>query len=382
MTPRPFHIDVSSAVLDDLHDRLVRTRWPDEIPGAGWDYGTNLAYLKALTESWVTEFDWRAQEARLNEFHHFQADINGLAIHFIHERGRGPDPMPLVLTHGWPSTIVEMYKIIPMLADPQRFGGDPRDSFDVIAPSLPGFGFSDRPRQRGWTSLDTAATWTKLMTEVLDYERYAAHGGDVGAGVTSRIGLRHADRVIAIHISSVVQPYLDRHAAPLSDEEHAFQQLQVEWEKEEDGYGHIQGTRPQTLAYGLNDSPAALAAWIVEKYRAWSDCHGEVESVFTRDELLTNITIYWATQTINASMRHYFEQRHSAWPFGKDVFVHAPTGICLTTEPIDRCPREWAERTYKSIRRFTRLPRGGHFAALEVPELLVDDIRAFFRAFR
>ncbi len=376
-----FRIHIPEETLADLDRRLAATRWPDEIDAAAWDYGANLAYLKELVEYWRTAYAWRAHEARLNEFPNFRADIDGLNVHFIHEHGTGPSPIPLVVTHGWPSTIFEMHKIIPMLADPARFGADPKDAFHVVAPSLPGYGFSDAPRQRGWTSVNTADLWTKLMTGVLGYKRFAAHGGDVGAGVTSRIALRHADRVYGIHITAVVPPYIDQNPQ-FTDAEREYQKLQHDWEREEDGYGHIQGTRPQTLAYGLNDSPAGLAAWIIEKFRAWSDCGGDIERAFTKDELLTNVTIYWATQTMNSSIRHYYESRHNPQPFTKGVQVTAPCGICLTTEPVDRCPREWAERTYTDIRRFTLLPRGGHFAALEAPDLLADDIRAHFRPLR
>jgi pimeloyl-ACP methyl ester carboxylesterase len=381
MKVEPFVVHVPQSTLDDLKDRLARTRWPDEIEGSGWDYGANLAYLKELVDYWRFRFDWCAQEKLLNSFPHFRAEIDGLNVHFIHQRGRGPKPLPLIITHGWPSTFFEMYKIIPMLADPAAHGGDPSDAFDVVAPSLPGYGFSDAPRRSGWTSVNTANLWAKLMTDVLGYKRFAAHGGDVGAGVTSRLGLLYPDRVIGIHVTAVVPPYLGPGSAPLTDAEKVFIEVQHQWEREEDGYGHIQGTRPQTLAYGLNDSPVGLAAWIVEKFRAWSECGGDVERCFTKDELLTNVTIYWATQTINSSIRHYYESRHNPQPFTVGVRVTVPCGVCLTTEEVDRAPREWAERTY-NVQRFTRMPRGGHFAALESPNILMDDIRTFFRPLR
>jgi len=381
MKIEPFVVNVPQSTLDDLRDRLARTRWPDEIEGAGWDYGTNLAYLKELVEYWGTRFDWRVQEKLLNSFPHFRTVIDGVRIHFVHVRSKGPQPTPLIITHGWPSTFFEMYKIIPLLTDPARCGGDPRDAFDVVAPSLPGYGFSDPPRTRGWTSVKTANLWAKLMTEVLGFDRFAAHGGDVGAGVTSRLGLLHPQRLIGIHVTSVVPPYLGPGSAPLTQAERAHLELEQRWEREEDGYGHIQGTRPQSLAYALNDSPAGLAAWIVEKFRAWSECGDDVERCFTKDDLLTNITLYWATQTINASIRHYYESRHNPQPFTQGIRVTVPCGVCMTTEEVDRTPREWAERTY-DVRRYTLMPHGGHFAALEAPDLLVDDIRAFFRMLR
>ncbi len=378
---QPFTIDLPDSVLADLRNRLERTRWPDEIPGAGWDYGANLDYLKELTAYWIDGFDWRQQEQILNQYPQFTAEIDGLNIHFLPVKGKGKNSLPLILTHGWPSTFFELLKLVPLLTDPGAHAGKETDSFDVVIPSLPGYGFSSRPRERGFTSMNTARLWVRLMTEVLGYEKFAAHGGDVGAGVTSRMGLLHPGRLIGIHISSVVRPQLASSDAPWTEAEKAFIKLNEEWERSEDGYGHIQGTKPQTLAYGLNDSPAGLAAWIIEKYRSWSDCGGDIETRFSKDELLTNITIYWVTQTINSSMRHYYEQRHAPWPFPAGTRVRVPTGIYLTVEPVERAPREWAERTY-DVRRYSVLPRGGHFAAMEEPELLAEDIRAFFRPLR
>jgi pimeloyl-ACP methyl ester carboxylesterase len=381
MRPEPFEIDIPDECLTDLRERLARTRWPDEIPDSGWDYGANLAYMKELAEYWRSRFDWRAQERKLNELPQFRVTVNEHRLHFVYVRGRGPRPMPLILTHGWPSTFFELIKLIPLLTDPANHGGDAADSFDVVIPSLPGYGFSDRPRRRGFTSMNTAELWMSLMCDTLGYDRFAAHGGDVGAGVTSRLGLRFPDRLIGIHVTAVVRPEIGPDDPPLSDAETAYLRLNDDWERDENGYGHIQGTRPQTLAYGLNDSPVGLASWIIEKYRAWSDCHGDIERRFSKDELLTNISLYWFTQTINPSIRHYYEQRHSPWPFPHGTRVSVPTGVCLTVEPVDRAPREWAERTY-DVRRYTLLPRGGHFAAMEEPELLAEDLRSFFRNFR
>ena len=377
----PFAIKVSDEELADLRTRLGRMRWPDELPGAGWDYGTNLSYLKELVAYWRTEFDWRVQERLLNALPHFRTTIDGQGIHFIQVRSTARGAIPIILTHGWPSTFFELLNLVPLLTNPTSCGAEPADAFDVVIPSLPGFGFSDPPRRRGFTSMDTAELWMKLMTGVLGYDRFAAHGGDVGAGVTSRLGLRFPERLIGLHLTAVLRPEIGADDPPLTEAERAYVQLNDRWEYDENGYGHQQGTRPQTLAYGLNDSPVGLAAWIVEKYRAWSDCGGEVEWRFTRDQLLTNITMYWMTQTINSSMRHYYEQRHAPSPFPRGTRVRVPTGVCLTVEPVDRAPREWAERTY-DIRRYTLMPRGGHFAAMEEPELLAEDIRAFFRPLR
>ena len=269
MEVQPFKIAVDEGVLDDLRQRLAGTRWPDEIPASGWDYGSNLDYLKSLVEYWRTGFDWRAQETLINSFKRFRAEVDGLGIHFIHERGKGPNPVPLVITHGWPGTFFEMHKIVPFLSDPGSHGGDPADAFDVVAPSLPGFGFSERPQQRGMQALRVADIWAKLMTEGLGYHRFAAHGGDIGASVTAYLGYAHPDKMIGIHLTSMTgpAPYLGPGAAELSEAERALLDQRDKWQLAEGGYSHIQGTKPQTLSYGLNDSPAGLAAWIVEKYR-------------------------------------------------------------------------------------------------------------------
>ncbi len=383
MEIRPFEIHVSDEVLDDLNRRISATRWPDELPGTGWDYGSNLSYIKELAEYWRSDFDWRAQERLINSFQHFKADVDGLGIHFIHERGKGPDPMPLVITHGWPGSFFEMYKIIPLLTDPASHGGDPEDSFDVVAPSLPGFGFSDHAEEQGMEVGSTAALWEELMTEGLGYSRFAAHGGDIGAGVTSRLGYGHADSMIGIHLTSVTRPtpYLGPEARELSEAEKTLIREREEWQQTEGGYAHIQGTKPQTLAYGLNDSPAGLAAWIVEKYRTWSDCDGDVERRFTKDELLTTVTIYWVTESISSSTRMYKENQRYDWTMDRDERIEVPTGVAAFPAEISRPPREWAERSY-NLRSWTHMPGGGHFAALEEPQLLAEEIRAFFRPLR
>ena len=383
MEVRPFEIAVDQSVLDDLQVRLTHTRWPDEIPGAEWDYGSNLDYIKELVDYWRTEFDWRAQEKKLNAFHHFKSEVEGLDIHFIHERGTGPNPIPLVITHGWPSTFFEMTKIIPLLADPGSHGADPADSFDVVAPSLPGFGFSQATSERGMQVQKVADLWAKLMTENLGYPKFAAQGGDIGAGVTSRLGYAHHDKLYGVHLTSVTRPtpYLGPGARSLTEEETAHMAQRDQWFQDEGGYNHIQGTKPQTLSYGLNDSPAGLAAWIVEKYRTWSDCHGDVESSYTKDELLTTVTIYWVTGTIGSSVRMYKENQSHLWTMEPDEIVPAPAGMALFPQEIARPPREWAERSY-DVRRWQEMPRGGHFAALEEPELLAHEVREFFRPLR
>lgn len=379
---QPFHIHVPETDLSDLRDRLVLTRWPDEIDGAGWSYGSNLAYTKELVEYWIEEFDWRSQEAKLNRFSNFRTEIDdGLNVHFIHEKGVGPNPMPLIITHGWPSSVAEMTKIIPRLADPGAHGGDPADAFDVVAPSMPGYGFSDRPKTSGMNPGEIARLWRRLMTERLGYRRFAAQGGDWGAGITSQLGYNYPDNVVGIHItmaSGVGPPPPD---SELSEAERSHLAERAEWIQSEGGYGHIQGTKPQTLAYGLNDSPAGLAAWIVEKFRTWSDCDGDVERRFTKDELLTNITIYWATQSISSSVRLYYESRRSPVAFNPQNPVTVPTAFAAFPVEIGHPPREWVERGY-NVQRWTQMPTGGHFAAQEEPELLASDIREFFRPLR
>ncbi|MQG72248.1 MAG: epoxide hydrolase [SAR202 cluster bacterium] len=383
MKVRPFTIAVENSVLDDLRQRLADTRWPDEIPNTGWDYGSNLTYIKELVDYWRTDFDWRAQEAKLNAFNHFKSEVDGLDIHFIHEKGKGPNPIPLIITHGWPSCFFEMTKIIPLLADPASHGGDAADSFDVVAPSLPGFGFSDHAQDRGMEIQRVAGMWNKLMSQNLGYPKFGAQGGDIGSGVTARLGFAHSDTLYGIHLTSITRPtpYLGPGSKPVTDAEQALITQRDKWFQDEGGYNHIQGTKPQTLAYGLNDSPVGLAAWIVEKYRTWSDCGGDVEKSYTKDELLTIVTIYWVTQTISSSTRMYFENQKHLWTMERDQKVPTPAGMAMFPQEISKPPREWGERSYH-VRRWTEMASGGHFAALEEPQLLAEEVRAFFRDFR
>jgi len=383
MKVRPFTIAVENSVLDDLRQRLADTRWPDEIPNTGWDYGSNLTYIKELVDYWRTDFDWRAQEAKLNAFSHFKSEVDGLDIHFIHEKGKGPNPIPLIITHGWPSCFFEMTKIIPLLADPASYGGDAADSFDVVAPSLPGFGFSDHAQDRGMEIQRVAGMWNKLMSQNLGYPKFGAQGGDIGSGVTARLGFAHSDTLYGIHLTSITRPtpYLGPGSKPVTDAEQALITQRDKWFQDEGGYNHIQGTKPQTLAYGLNDSPVGLAAWIVEKYRTWSDCGGDVEKSYTKDELLTIVTIYWVTQTISSSTRMYFENQKHLWTMERDQKVPTPAGMAMFPQEISKPPREWGERSYH-VRRWTEMASGGHFAALEEPQLLAEEVRAFFRDFR
>jgi pimeloyl-ACP methyl ester carboxylesterase len=387
MKPRPFKVAIDQSVLDDLNDRLDRTRWIDDLNDDGWTYGLSLPYMRELVQYWRHQFDWRAREEAINRFAHFRTDVDGLGIHFIHERGRGPDPLPLILTHGFPDSILRFEKIIPMLTDPESQGGDPADSFDVVAPSLPGYGFSDKPPKDGMT-FHIGDLWHKLMTEELGYKRFGAHGGDWGSTITEFLARDHAESVAGIHLTDV--PFFHTFQKPddLTGEEKTFLEKIAKFPQTQGAYALIQGTQPQTLALGLNDSPAGLAGWIVEKFRRWSDCGGDVESVFTKDELLANVMIYWATGTINSSFLPYYDvsnagamtwikQKIKEWTGSSDV----PAGFAMFPKDLSSPPRKWAERFF-NVQRWTEMPRGGHFAAWEQPELLVNDIREFFRPLR
>ncbi|MCY4659831.1 MAG: alpha/beta fold hydrolase [Acidobacteria bacterium] len=379
---RPFTIDVPDAVLADLEIRLGRTRLPDELPGTGWDYGTNRDYLEELLDYWRDGFDWRAQERMLNRFDQFKTTIDGLDVHFIHQRSPHEDALPLIITHGWPGSFMEFHKMIGPLTDPTAHGGDAADAFHVVAPSIPGYGFSDKPRGRGYNPERMARILGELMAR-LGYERYGTQGGDWGSIISRWQAVQHPDRVVGVHLNFVTAGP----PAGVDDPEDGVPPAELERMRErqaafanERGYSSIQGTKPQTLGYGLNDSPAGLAAWIVEKFRTWCDCDGDVESRFTKDELLTNVTIYWVTQTITSSARIYYESRHT--PASQAIgYLETPTGGAIFPHEITIPPRQWAERVY-NITHWTEMPRGGHFAALEQPELLTDDIRAFFRPLR
>ena len=376
-SPTPFEVSVSDAVIDDLRGRLAATRWPDAVDDAAWEYGTDLDYAKEICGYWRERFDWRAVEGRINVFPHFKAVIDGLGIHFIHVRSERTDALPLILTHGWPSSFYEMNKVIGPLTDPAAHGGRAEDAFDVVVPSLPGYGFSDRPGKRGMDTDRIADLWAKLMVDVLGYERFGAQGGDWGAAVNTGLGLRHADRLIGLHYNMLVPP-IDE--ARLTPEQSAWWDEVKAYRAREWGYVGLQSTKPQSLSFGLNDSPAGLAAWIIEKWRRWSDCDGDLESVYTKDELLTNIMIYWATKTIGSSMRLYFETFGPMTTPPAYSGVDVPTGVAAFNE-VNRPPRELCEPHF-NIHRFTVMEKGGHFPAMETPDALVQEIRAFFRPLR
>jgi microsomal epoxide hydrolase len=382
MQTEPFRVEVSEAVLQDLRQRLERTRFPDEIPGSGWGYGTEVAYMRELVAYWKDRYDWRAAEARLNQLPHFRAQVGGLKIHYIHVRGKGPKPMPLIITHGWPGSVVEFLDVIGPLSDPAAHGGDAADAFDLVMPSMPGYGFSGHPTEPGMDTERIAALWAELMRG-LGYSRFAAQGGDWGSMVTTYLGYRHAADVLGIHLNMVVAFPPDRAnpADGLNQDEIVSLMKMQQFLKEETGYQQIQGTKPQTLSFGLNDSPAGLAAWIVEKFRTWSDCDGDIAKRFTKDQLLTNIMLYWVPETPNSSCRLYCESMRSDKFPPSNFKVEVPTGCAIFPHEIFKPPRSWVEKVY-NVKRWTELPRGGHFAAMEEPALFVDDVRAFFRQLR
>jgi pimeloyl-ACP methyl ester carboxylesterase len=387
MPVESFKVGVAQQTLDDLQDRLIRTRWTEDLDDEGWTRGTSRTYLSELTAYWLTDFDWRQQEEAINRYPQFRAEVDGCRVHFIHQRGTGDRALPIVLTHGYPDSFARFLKIIPMLTDPEAHGADAGDSFDVVIPSLPGYGFSDRPSRKGLT-FRIGDLWHTLMTETLGYRRFAAHGGDWGSTVTEQLARSHARSLVGIHLTDVPFWHLFQKPRDPSRDEQAFFDKNDQWIQAEGAYALIQGTRPYSLARGLNDSPAGLAAWIVDKFQRWSDCGGTVETRFTKNDLLTNIMIYWVTGTIGSSFLPYFDFTSSGpltwmseafkqWTGSSDV----PAAFAMFPKDISRPPREWAERFF-NVQRWTPMPSGGHFAAMEEPALLVDDIRAFFRPLR
>lgn len=381
MEPQPFTVAVPDEILADLRERLARVRWPDAPPGAGWAYGTDVDYLRGLVDYWRDGYDWRAQEARLNAFPQYTVSLAGIDLHFIHQLGVGPAPLPLLLSHGWPGSVWEFHKIIGPLTDPARHGGDPADAFTVVAPSLPGYGFSFRPGQPRFGVAAIADAFAALMTDALGYRRFVAQGGDWGSMIAGRLALDYPERVAAIHLNYLPLA-ADTRPMPDSPEEAQYQRDLAAWQREETAYFDIQGTKPQTLAFGLADSPVGLAAWIVEKFRTWSDCDGDVEAVFTKDDLLTDIMLYWATGAIGSSFWPYYDRLHAGGnPLPPDRRGEVPTAHLAFPREIVRPPRARADARF-NIRRWTVAPRGGHFAALEQPEALVADLRAFFRDYR
>jgi epoxide hydrolase len=379
---RPFRIDVPQAELDDLEDRLSRTRFPDELPGVGWSRGVPLGYLEGLAEYWRRGYDWREHEAKLNELPQFATTIDGQNIHFLHVRSPESDALPLGVIHGWPGSVVEFLDIIGPLTDPRAHGGDPADAFHLVIPSIPGFGFSGPTREAGWTEGRIAAAFAELMQR-LGYDRYGAQGGDLGAVVSPDLGRVAPDRVVGVHVNAATVGFMpfpplgDDEMEQLTDSERARVERIGEFMTEGFGYAQIQSTRPQTLAYGLTDSPVGQLAWIVEKFKEWTHPSAELpEAAIDRDRMLTNAMLYWLTGTAGSSANVYYEGSHAGhWPEPSGV----PTGVAVFAEDI--AIRRYAEQN-NNIVHWSEFGRGGHFAAMEAPDLLVDDVRRFFRRFR
>jgi microsomal epoxide hydrolase len=377
----PFAVSVADSELDDLRARLAATRWPESVPGSGWDYGTDVDWLRALCAYWSDGFDWRAQEAVLNEWPQVLVRVGNRDVHCVHVPGVGPDPMPLVATHGWPSTSFEFHKVIGPLTDPARFGGDPDDAFSLVVPSLPGYGFSDPPAEPGFGTTQVAGAWVELMA-ALGYERFGSHGGDWGSAVTTALGARHPERMIGLHLTMAAPPF---DPVSLTPAQRAWWDALQQYRDREWGYVQLQRTKPQTPAFALTDSPAGLAAWILEKWWRWSDCedaHGsrDLLRVYTRDELLTTVTIYWVTRTIGPSMRMYRESFGPGAAIAQAQRIDVPTGLSVFRDP-NAPPRELVEPWY-DLRHYTVTERGGHFPALENPDALVRELRDFFRPLR
>tara|TARA_Y100000590_G_scaffold58596_1_gene61978 strand:+ start:642 stop:1775 length:1134 start_codon:yes stop_codon:yes gene_type:complete len=372
----PLTIDIPEEQIADLHSRIRNTRWPEKESVDDWTQGIPLSYTKELADYWLNEYDWRQSERKLNSFNHYLTEINELEIHFIHQQSPHPDAYPLIITHGWPGSIVEFHKVIKPLVDPTEYGGNAEDAFHIVCPSLPGYGFSGKPNQSGWGVEKIAETWDELMVR-LGYEKYGAQGGDWGASITTQIG-RNEGHCDAIHINMpIARPTPDSLQDPTDEETSALEGLAYyqEWDS---GYSKQQSTRPQTLGYGLVDSPVGQMAWIIEKFWSWMDCDGHPENTLTRDELLDNVMLYWLTASGASSGRLYWESFGS---FGGGEKVKIPTGVASFPKEIIRCPRRWCEESY-NITHWTTMPEGGHFGAFEQPELFVNDLRLFFKTFR
>lgn len=378
----PFTIHVEDDVLDDLKQRLAMTRWPDEI-GENWHYGTDQAWLRSLVDYWRESFDWRAAEADLNRFDHFRTRIENRYVHFIHQRSSNENALPLVMTHGWPGSIAEFLKIIPMLTEPQLFGGNAEDAFHVVCPSIPGYGFSDAPTAPRFDQSRVAEGHIEIMRR-LGYERYGAAGGDWGSPISSWTAVLDPERVCGLHLTLVFAGYPKHKDDPfegVTDAERRRLEERRTTMAEETGYQAIQGTKPQTLGYALHDSPAGLAAWIGEKFHSWTHHSGDLEQAVSKDELLTNIMIYWTEGRITSSMRLYFESAHATNNLFEGGKITTPTGCAMFPGELYQPPRAWAEVLY-NVQHWSEQPRGGHFAALEAPDLLAADLREFFRSRR
>ena len=375
---RPFKVEIPQADLDDLHDRLARTRWPDDLPGVGWSRGVPLGYLRELAEHWRTGFDWRKHEATLNQYPQFTTTIDRANLHFLHVRSPEPDPRPLLLLHGWPGSVVEFLEVIGPLSDPRAHGGDPADAFHLVIPSLPGHGFSGPLHQAGWTDGRVATALTELMAR-LGYDRYGVQGGDIGAFIAPQMGRLDPDHVVGVHVNALTT-FPSGDPADMADLTEPEQQRMARFKHFQDdmmGYMQVQGTRPQTIAYALTDSPVGQLAWIVEKFKDWTNPSAELpEDAVDRDRLLANVSIYWFTNTARSSANAYYERFHDASMWAPRQRSTVPTGVAVF--PQDVAIRRFAEKT-ETVVRWSEFDLGGHFAAMEAPDLLVGDVREFFR---
>jgi pimeloyl-ACP methyl ester carboxylesterase len=373
----PFTIEVSDAELDDLRQRLARTRWADAELVDDWSQGVPQAWLKEVCAYWSKEYDWRAREKRLNRFPQFKTPISGLDIHFLHVRSKEADATPLVMTHGWPGSVVEFQKVIEPLTDPVAHGGEASDAFHVVCPSLPGYGFSDKPKETGWGVEKIGDTWAALMAR-LGYDRYMAQGGDWGAMVTSCIGAQDPEHCLGIHLNMAIAPPTPESMNDLTEFEQGALAGMQHYQDKDSGYSKQQSTRPQTLAYGLVDSPAGQAGWILEKFWSWTDCQGHPENALSRDEMLDNVMLYWIPATGGSSARLYWESFTSPPMLQIDV----PVGVSVFPKEIFRASKRWCEARFPKLAYYNTLEKGGHFAAFEQPELFVEEVRAAARAIR
>lgn len=371
---QPFKIDIAEGELDDLRRRLKSARWPEAEPVDDWSQGIPLAYLQDVCAYWADEYDWRATETRINAFPQYKAQVNGLGIHFIHAPSPEPNAIPLIMTHGWPGSIMEFHKVIEPLRNPAAFGGDPADAFHVVCPSLPGYGFSDRPTETGWNVQKIANTWGELM-QGLGYERYVAQGGDWGSMVTTCVGAQDAEHCAGIHLNMPIAPPHPDCMDDLTPAEQAAMAGMQHYTDNDSGYSKQQSTRPQTVGYGLVDSPVGQAGWIIEKFWSWMDCDGHPENILTRDELLDNVMMYWLPATAASSARLYWESFKT--PPMADVSV--PVSCSIFPKEIFRTSKRWAEKRYENLVYFNTLEKGGHFAAFEQPEVFVEEVRKGFR---
>ena len=367
-----FKVNIPQSELDDLNDRIKKVRWPDEIKNSDWKYGTSLSYIKELADYWLEEFDWRIIEKEINSFPNFIADVDGNQIHFLHIKSNKKNAIPIIITHGWPGSFLEMLKIIPYLTESEE------SPFDLVIPSIIGFGFSKKPTENGSDYGFNAELWHKLMLK-LGYNKYGVQGGDIGAGISIKIAQKYPENIIGLHLNYISDSYKPYSEENENIETHIvkFQKATQMWNEREGAYASLHSTKPLSLAYGLNDSPIGLCGWIIEKFNAWSDNNGDIENSFTKQELLANVTLYWLTQTIHSSIRMYHEISNSPLKFGKDDFVKTPVGFAKFPKEIPTPPRDYIEKGFNVV-HWTEMPKGGHFPALEQPKLLADDIIRFF----